>query len=140
MPSEITTMLDDFHAVLGNERGRGNAGFRWRLHEEEHEKLLDELTDKRLGIDVREPKADEDVDRAKLARELADVVYVAFGTAHAFNIDLDAALAEIHRAAMSKLDPVCPHCGAPVDAIVREDGKVMKPEGFVPPDMSKAVR
>jgi hypothetical protein len=75
---------------------------------------------------------EEDVDRAKLARELADVVYISYGTAHAFAIDLDAALREIHRAAMRKLDPAT--------MVVREDGKVMKPPGFVPPDMSQAVR
>jgi predicted HAD superfamily Cof-like phosphohydrolase len=124
-------MLREFHAALEDEPGRGNARLRTTLHEEEHDELLDELSWKRLGIDVREPKRDEDVDRAKLARELADVVYVAFGTAHAFAIDLDAALAEIHRAAMSKL--VGP--GLP---IVRVDGKIMKPPGFVAPDMSAA--
>src|ERR1700686_2424060 len=109
-------MLSEFHAVLNDERGRGNAALRLTLHEEEHEELLDELEPRRL--DVREPKADEDVDRARLARELADVVYVAFGTAHAFAIDLDAALAEVHRAPMSKLDPAT--------MVMRKDGKILK--------------
>jgi NTP pyrophosphatase (non-canonical NTP hydrolase) len=129
--SEATEMLREFHAALGDELGRGNAKLRWTLHEEEGEELLDELAPRRLGIGVREPKADEDVDRAHLARELADVVYVTFGTAHAFDIDLDAALAEIHRAAMSKLDPATMR--------VRDDGKILKPEGFIPPDMSQAI-
>jgi len=71
-------------------------------------------------------------DRAHIARELADVVYIAYGTAHAFAIDLDAAVTEVHRAAMSKL--VGP--GLP---IVREDGKVLKPPGFAPPDMTEAL-
>jgi predicted HAD superfamily Cof-like phosphohydrolase len=155
-------MLAEFHEALGDVRGRGNAALRWTLHDEEHTELLDELTDKRMGIDVREPKRDEDVDRAKLARELADVVYIAFGTAHAFAINLDAALAEVHRAGMSKLDPDCPHCveghthdtqdGEPItercadcggtgkiEPVVREDGKILKPPGFVPPDMAKAA-
>lgn len=42
-------------------------------------------------------------------------------------------LAEIHRAAMSKLNP-------PGGRVVREDGKICKPPGFVPPDLSGAVR
>jgi predicted HAD superfamily Cof-like phosphohydrolase len=100
-------MLSELHAALNDERGRGNAALRLTLHEE------------------------EDVDRARLARELADVVYVAFGTAHAFAIDLDAALAEVHRAAMSKLDPAT--------MVVREDGKILKPPGFIPPNMREAI-
>lgn len=122
-------MLDQFHAALGDERGRGNANLRKTLHGEEHEELIDALDECLFWTDTNEePDA-----RAHLARELADVVYVAFGTAHAFDIDLDAALAEIHRAAMSKL--IGP--GLP---IVREDGKILKPPGFVPPDMTEAVR
>lgn len=130
-PSEMTRGLSEFHSALDDRRGRGDAALRFTLHEEEHEELLDEVSIKRLNDGVREPKADEDVDRAKLARELADVVYISYGTAHAFAIDLDVALREIHRAAMSKLDPAT--------MVVRGDGKVMKPPGFVPPDMSAAV-
>ena len=70
--SVAADMLSEFHAVLNDERGRGNAALRLTLHEEEHEELLDELAPRRL--DVREPKADEDVDRARLARELRDGV------------------------------------------------------------------
>lgn len=70
-------------------------------------------------------------DRAHVARELADIVYVAFTTAWAWEIDLDTALAEIHRAAMDK-----------VRANVRRksDGKIIKPPGFIPPDMTEAIR
>jgi NTP pyrophosphatase (non-canonical NTP hydrolase) len=161
--SAAAKMLAEWHDFLGDQPGRGNALLRITLHEEEHEELLDELSSKRLGIDVREPKRDEEVDRAKLARELADVVYVAFGTAHAFAIDLDVALAEIHRAAMSKLHPRCTDChgvgseDADLEAcvpawicatchgtgngppVMRADGKILKPPSFVPPDMSGAV-
>jgi NTP pyrophosphatase (non-canonical NTP hydrolase) len=155
----VAEMLASFHAALGDEPGRGNASLRLTLHEEEHEELLDELRvphDTAPGYRVRR---NEEVDRAKLARELADVVYVAYGTAHAFDIDLEAALAEVHRAAMSKLDPVCTRCGGSGrgatsatndgscsrcwgtgkgERVVRSDGKVMKPPGFVAPDMSAA--
>ena len=65
---------------------------------------------------------------AELARELADVVYVAYGTAITHGIDLDAVIAEVHRANMSKLDVD----GRPV---VR-DGKVQKGPNFRPPDLS----
>lgn len=158
---DISSMLDEFHGALGDERGRGNATLRVKLHDEEHLELVEELTE--VGpLGFRSPRPDGEVDRAKLARELADVVHLAFGTAHAFNIDLDAAIEEVHRAAMRKVDPPCPNwfckdgmveiCGprrayceickgtGKGERKVREDGKVMKPEGFIAPDMSRAVR
>jgi hypothetical protein len=64
---------------------------------------------------------------ARPGDELADVVYLAYGTAHAYAIDLDVALAEVHRANLQK-----------ANGPRRADGKAMKPEGFVPPDMSGA--
>jgi len=118
--STASKMLAEFHATLGDERGRGNSELQLTLHREEHYELARELK-----------YPDCLIDRAKLARELADVVYVAFGTAHAFAIDLDAALAEVHRAAMSKLDPAT--------MVVRADGKVLKPPGFMAPDMTEAI-
>jgi predicted HAD superfamily Cof-like phosphohydrolase len=53
------------------------------------------------------------------AHELADVVYVAYGTALVHGIDLDAVIAEVHRSNMTKLGP---------DGRVarRADGKVLK--------------
>lgn len=87
------------------------------LHREEHRELEAELEAERP-------------DRSKIARELADVVYVAYGTALVYGIDLDAALREIHRAAMTKLEA----------NVRRADGKVLKPPGFVPPDVTRALR
>ena len=42
------------------------------------------------------------VDVAAVAEALADVVLVAFGTAAAYGVDLDAALAEVHRANLTQ--------------------------------------
>ncbi|MEU5770407.1 MazG nucleotide pyrophosphohydrolase domain-containing protein [Streptomyces asoensis] len=69
----------------------------------------------------------------RLAHELADVVYVAYGTALVHGIDLDAVLAEIHRSNMSKLGP---------DGQVsrRADGKVLKGEHYEAPDVSAVLR
>jgi NTP pyrophosphatase (non-canonical NTP hydrolase) len=157
-------MLAEFHAALDDERGRGNGALRLTLHEEEGKELLDELGP--LVFDERIPLDDRAINRAQLARELADVLYVSYGTAHAFDIDLDAALAEVHRAAMHKLYPPCEWCHGTGDAeaaldradqvgardpcehcdgtgrgerLVREDGKILKPLGFMPPDMSAAI-
>ena len=115
--SEASKGLYEFH-THPNSRFGGTNGVELRktLHREEHQELMDELEK-------------TDYDRAKIARELADVVYVCYGTALAYDIDLDAAIAEVHAAAMRKMDA----------GVRREDGKILKPPGFVPPDMSKAV-
>lgn len=55
----------------------------------------------------------------RLAHELADVVYVAYGTALVHGVDLDAVIAEIHRANMTKLGPNG-------EIARRADGKVLK--------------
>ncbi|CAL9579820.1 MazG nucleotide pyrophosphohydrolase domain-containing protein [Streptomyces sp. enrichment culture] len=69
----------------------------------------------------------------KLAHELADVVYVAYGTALVHGIDLDAVIAEIHRSNMTKLGP---------DGQVarRADGKVLKGEHYEAPDVAAVLR
>lgn len=68
-------------------------------------------------------------DLAGLAHELADVVYVAYGTALTYGIDLDAVIAEVHRANMSKL-------GADGKPLYRADGKVAKGPDYRPPDVA----
>ncbi|MFD9562052.1 hypothetical protein [Streptomyces sp. NPDC059994] len=68
-----------------------------------------------------------------LAHELADVVYVAYGTALVHGIDLDAVIAEIHRANMTKLGPD----GRP---LLRADGKVLKGEHYRAPDVAGVLR
>jgi len=67
-------------------------------------------------------------DLAAIAHELADVVYVAFGTALAYGIDLDAVLAEVHRANMSKLG----RDGRPLVV----DGKVRRGPDYRPPQIA----
>jgi len=67
-------------------------------------------------------------DIVALADALADVVYVAYGSAITYGIDLDAVLREVHRANMSKLD----ERGRPIH---REDGKVLKSRRYRPPDV-----
>ncbi|MFI0087316.1 pyrophosphohydrolase domain-containing protein [Streptomyces bobili] len=68
-----------------------------------------------------------------LAHELADVVYVAYGTALVHGIDLDAVIAEIHRSNMTKLGP---------DGQIarRADGKVLKGEHYEAPDVPAVLR
>ncbi|MGC9496126.1 MazG nucleotide pyrophosphohydrolase domain-containing protein [Streptomyces sp. WG7] len=69
----------------------------------------------------------------RLAHELADVVYVAYGTALVHGIDLDAVIAEVHRSNMTKLGP-------DGRAGRRADGKVLKGEHYEAPDVPGVLR
>lgn len=134
-----SALLAEFHDALddrpGRARRRGDlAALRTTLHDEEHRELRDELIEAE-NFAERDPDGVPRRLLEKIARELADVVYVAYGTAHAYGVDLDAAVAEIHRVAMNKLFPTDDS-----PRVVREDGKVMKPANFTPPDMAGAVR
>lgn len=92
--SRATDMLAEFHEHPNAQDGRTNdPDLRATLHEEEHEELLNELEYAREG----------NPNLHQIARKIADVLYVTYGTAWAFGIDADAALEEVHRAAMDKM-------------------------------------
>lgn len=67
-----------------------------------------------------------------IADALADILYVAYGAAITYGIDLDAVLREVHRSNMSKLDEHGRPC-------YRADGKVLKSARYSPPDVSKVL-
>lgn len=67
-----------------------------------------------------------------IADGLADIVYIAYGTALAYGIDLDAVLEEVHRSNMSKL-------GEDGQPILRPDGKVLKGPNYSPPDIATVL-
>jgi len=69
----------------------------------------------------------------EVLKELADVVYTAYGKAAAHGWDLDEAFRRVHASNMSKLDD---H-GNP---IYRDDGKVCKGPNYSPPDLSDLVK
>jgi predicted HAD superfamily Cof-like phosphohydrolase len=71
-------------------------------------------------------------DIVEFADALADMVYVIYGTAITFGIDLDSVLEEVHASNMSKLDVN----GNP---IVRADGKVLKGPRFFKPDIKSVL-
>lgn len=68
-----------------------------------------------------------DNDLVAVAKELADVVYVAYGTAVSLGIDLDAVLRLVHLSNMSKL-------GEDGQPVFREDGKVVKGPNYWSPE------
>jgi len=70
-------------------------------------------------------------DIVEIADALADIIYIACGTAVSYGIPLDDVFAEVHRSNMAKL----------VDGKVirREDGKIQKPEGWTAPDIRSVL-
>jgi predicted HAD superfamily Cof-like phosphohydrolase len=115
----ISRMLAEFHDAIGD---LGHSRTEWaelrkRLLREELEEVIQAL---------------DSGDMVSLAQELADLVYVAYGTAVDPGINLDVAIAEVHCANMSKIGP---------DGrfVIRPDGKVLKGPDYRPPDMSAAV-
>jgi predicted HAD superfamily Cof-like phosphohydrolase len=68
-----------------------------------------------------------------LADALADLDYVIEGTRLEFGINGEPIAAEVHRSNMAKLD----RNGR---AVVREDGKILKPLTWTPPDIAGELR
>lgn len=77
--------------------------------------------------------ASADRDLIGIADALADIVYVAYGTALTYGIDLNQVLHEVHRSNMSKL-------GRDGKPILRSDGKVIKSEQYFRPDITSILQ
>lgn len=95
-----------------------SAELRARLIMEEAREATDELLDFHNGTGSR----------VRLAKELADVLYVAYGAAEIFDIPIEAVFAEVHKSNMTKVGP---------DGTVtrRADGKIMKGDKYRAPDI-----
>jgi len=111
--SDAQTMVEEFHRTFDilvhpsptvvDEQTRE---LRIRLIQEEFEELKEAL--------VRD-------DLESISKELADLLYVVYGTAVSYGIDLDPVFREVHRSNMSK-----------VGGYKREDGKWVKPATYSP--------
>lgn len=69
---------------------------------------------------------------ARLAKELADLLYVVYGTAEEFEIPMEEVFKAVHESNMSKVwDDGKVH--------YREDGKVLKPPTYKAPDIESVL-
>lgn len=82
--------------------------------------IRDEYREFLLALEAR--------DLAECADALVDMIYVITGTMIEFGIPPEA-WDEVHRSNMAKVDPSTGR------AVMRPDGKVLKPEGWQPPDI-----
>ncbi|MEU5086008.1 MazG nucleotide pyrophosphohydrolase domain-containing protein [Streptomyces sp. NPDC021356] len=125
MSSSPADLVRQFHRAFGLDVRSTPAQVPPELAEHRGELLAEE------AAEVAEVSVDGPLDR--LAHELADVVYVAYGTALVHGIDLDEVIAEIHRSNMTKLGP---------DGRIarRADGKVLKGDHYEAPDVAAVLR
>lgn len=115
--------MDMFQAVLDFHRKFGaHIGDRPGFPPDEVLVLRDRLIQEEFD-EYREAVAKRDL--VKAADSLADLTYVVLGTAVALGIDLRPVFAEVHRTNMLK-----------VGGATREDGKILKPEGWQPPQIA----
>lgn len=95
-------MVREFHAAFG-----------LVIRDEPH---FPDTSERALRLELIREEWDEARDaigsgapNSEVAGELADMLYVIYGTALHYGIDLDDALADVHRANMSKVTP-CSFC------------------------------
>lgn len=125
--SRASDRLREFHEAFDVDL---NFAQRIRLASEENVELILAL----VGLDEAMATGEDEVARRmEVARELADVMVVTYGTAEVLGIDLDAAFDAVMDSNMSKM----PDDGKPLK---RADGKILKGPSFVEPDMSGAIR
>jgi len=119
--SKISELLKDFHEKYSPVfAGPGNDNeHHWRVRNTRREILEEECKE----------YADAELanDFVGVADALGDLVYVAYGTALTYGIDLDAVIEEIHRSNMTKDMPE--HVG----------GKAVKGKNYVAPDIRKVL-
>jgi predicted HAD superfamily Cof-like phosphohydrolase len=121
--TSYAAMLDEWSEATGGDSQDLEAWGKLRseLIDEEHKEVQDALA---YYVQTGDP--------LWLAKELSDLVYVCFGTAQRPDIDLDTAFRIVHRSNMTKIHPDGTYR-------VREDGKILKPDTYVPPNMIPAI-
>jgi len=150
--SEAADALAQFHEFFGFDDPAGSPRLRLTLINEEHAELVEELRAAWTnGLEY---------DKRKVYKEAADLVYVLYGLDVHLGGYLDRVFEEVHRSNMTKLW-VCDLCNgsgcneipypdAEKDSCTccrqcegrghvvkkRDDGKILKPPTYSPPDLS----
>jgi NTP pyrophosphatase (non-canonical NTP hydrolase) len=111
---------EQYYSEIDKEEQDRLVDLRFRLIAEESREATDELHKFIMGQG----------DRVSLAKELADVLYVVYGTADVFDIPLEEIFQEVHRSNMTKVRP---------DGTVakNEFGKVLKGDSYIPPSLER---
>jgi predicted HAD superfamily Cof-like phosphohydrolase len=135
--------VKEFHEVFGHPVGTkpevpndDRSSLRIELIREELCELMEAAGFKDSAAEIRavyiNPDEDYQPDIVGIADALGDLDYVVNGAALECGIDLPRVTAEVHRSNMTKL-------GTDGKPIYREDGKILKGEGYEPPNLEKVL-
>jgi len=108
-----------FHTACDQEPSEANYNMYLKLIEEEYEEL---------SVAVAEN------DRVEQLDALVDILVVTMGAIRAGGFDGEGAWKEVMDTNFAKIDPTTGK------VIKREDGKVLKPEGWQPPQLEKFIK
>jgi predicted HAD superfamily Cof-like phosphohydrolase len=114
-------MVEHFHRTFDGPYG-GKPGF----PSEDTQTLRYDLIKEEL---LELGDAMDDVDLVGIADALADLLYVVYGTACSFGLDMQEIFDEVHRSNMSK-----------VGGHKRGDGKWIKPSTYSPPNLEPIIK
>ena len=121
--SNMYTDVKEFQTAVGQ-----NVGTKPAFPDHDERRLRMKLLEEEFNEYLHGESKD---DLENIAKELADIIYIVCGTAVSYGIPLDRVFEEVHRSNMAKLVD-----GKPVR---RDDGKILKPEGWTPPDIKKIL-
>lgn len=133
-------LVKEFHAAFNktpdpqfpSKQKEDTKVLRIKLITEEYKEVLNELGYS-LSHDPDPSNYPKGLELDKLAKELADLLYVVYGTAAAFGLPIDEVYREVHESNMSKL-------GEDGKPVYREDGKVLKGPNYRPADVKKLIK
>ena len=111
--------IDTFHTACDQETNKENYKMYLKLIDEEYEELQDAL---------------DDDNRLEQLDALVDILVVTMGAIRAGGFDSEGAWNEVMRTNFAKIDPTTGKVRK------REDGKVLKPEGWQPPNLKPFVK
>jgi predicted HAD superfamily Cof-like phosphohydrolase len=120
--NEAQRMVRDFHENFGLPRNDSPAWPGTIAHRLRVNLIEEELAELR--------NAGETQDLVEIADALGDLLYVVYGAAVTYGIDLEPVFSEIHRSNMSKGDS---------NAAARCDGKVLKGANYSPPRVAEVL-
>tara|TARA_B100000945_G_scaffold74443_1_gene57167 strand:- start:1060 stop:1431 length:372 start_codon:yes stop_codon:yes gene_type:complete len=118
---KVKTFMETFGQEVKNKPSFSTV----KINELRYNLIKEELEEFRLAIDRK--------DLLEAADALTDILYVTYGSGHAFGIDLDKCFEEVQNSNMSKL-------GKDGKPIYNESGKVMKGPNYFKPNLSKFIK
>ena len=136
MLDEVTDFHEAFGHPINEYPSTEEIELRFNLIKEEFAETADELADYSEFVEKNSrnltPAGFEELYtiRMQLTKELADMLYVIYGTAVSFGLPLEQVFEEVHKSNMSKL-------GEDGKPILREDGKILKGPNYKAADIAQ---